>query len=247
MVTIFGDSLTGNRFGISYRNFLSGDFVFRGIDGQDSLQLLQRASQMLARNPGSGPVLIEGGGNDILDICRAWGCLPERKPEKENTSYEEYQDWALKDSVCTHVTAFLEGQGFEGILEPVLQREAEFARGAARLGCTVWVCSVTVLTEDPDSLYNRLAREWNTALARDIGESFIDITTPLLPLCTGTRNILGGNLDQLLEDRDFIGGSEEKAALLSEKRHLGATVDGIHLNAIGARAVAETIFSKHLA
>ncbi|MDY4889861.1 MAG: SGNH/GDSL hydrolase family protein [Sphaerochaetaceae bacterium] len=248
MVTIFGDSLTGNRFGISYRRYMEGDFSFRGIDGQDSLQILHRASAYVQRNP-DATVVVEGGGNDILDICRNWGCLPPRKPEGKNVTFEDIQDWGLRNSVQNHVVNFLEKEGFEGILNPVLEQAGKFTAVLEKLGskAKIFVCSVTVISENPDSLFNRLAREWNTALKNQIGEDrWIDLHTPLLQYCKGNSSFLGGSLDELMQDRALIGDSEENATAMSEKRGLGITVDGIHMNVQGARIIAHAIMDKQL-
>lgn len=249
MITIFGDSLTGNRFGISYRNYLPLDkYSFRGIDGQDSLQITRRALGFMERE--SADVVVEGGGNDILDICRSWGCLPLRKPEA-GADFETFQDWRLRMSVRDHTVSFLAGEGFEAILKPVLEREARYAEAIMALPRPVWVCAVTVMTENIGNLFNRLGTEWNNALRKHIGEErFLDIRTPLLGLLKGNDDMLGGNLDELMEDKAFIRGSEERAAELSASRGLGATVDGIHTNAKGAAAIANAIderFAKHTA
>ncbi len=249
MMTIFGDSLTGNRFGISYRNHLPQDkYSFRGIDGQNCLQITHRALGFMERE--SADVVLEGGGNDILDICRSWGCLPLRKP-KAGADFEAFQDWRLRMAVRGHTVSFLEGEGFEAILKPVLEREAQYAEAIMALPRPVWVCAVTVMTENIGNLFNRLGTEWNNALRKHIGEErFLDIRTPLLGLLKGNDDMLGGNLDELMEDRAFISGSEEKAAELSASRGLGATVDGMHTNAKGAAAIAKAIderFAKRTA
>lgn len=252
MITIFGDSLTGNRFGISYRNYLPQDkYSFRGIDGQDSLQIARRALGFMGRETADVvSVALEGGGNDILDISRSWGCLPLRKPEA-GADFETFQDWRLRMSVRDHTVSFLAGEGFEAILKPVLEREARYAEAIMALPRPVWVCAVTVMTENIGNLFNRLGTEWNNALRKHIGEErFLDIRTPLLGLLTGNDDMLGGNLDELMEDKAFISGSEEKAAELSASRGLGATVDGIHTNAKGAAVIANAInerFAKHIA
>lgn len=242
MITIFGDSLTGNRFGISYTRYLSGNYSFRGIDGQDTQQVIRRAAGFISRNPGE-TVVLEAGGNDIIEICRKWGCLPLRKPE--DGSFEEFQDWGLRTSVQKHTVAFLEKEGFEGILNPVLERADEYAKAIKGLGAPVLVCAVTVITEKTDGLFNRLVREWNNVLKASVGEeAWIDLNTPLLPLCKGDSSFLGGDVTELLSDRKLIDGTEQKAAELSRKRGLGATVDGIHLNEEGARAICFTFEQK---
>lgn len=248
MVTIFGDSLTGGRFGVPYRRFLEGDFGYRGIDGQTTDLIMVRLRGFLRRFPGS-TVVAQGGGNDIISICRRWGALPQRKPPKDGVSYEDFQDWALRDAVQRKTRAFLEKEGFEAILAPVLERARGYWEELEALGefqAEVHVCSVSALGEEPGSLYNRLADAWNGHLASKVPSSlWIDLKTPMEGLLSGEGTFLGGTLAELLSDRALIAGSLENANQMARGRGLGATVDGLHPNEAGARAIAGAFASGH--
>ncbi len=67
---IFGDSLTGGRYGIWFGRFLSHEAAYHGIDGQFMDDILSRALRF-CRTHKDQTVIIEGGVNDIvLAKCR---------------------------------------------------------------------------------------------------------------------------------------------------------------------------------
>ena len=67
---VFGDSLTGGRYGIWYGRFLTHEAAFHGIDGQFMDDIIVRAIKY-CRNHRNQTVIIEGGVNDIvLAGCR---------------------------------------------------------------------------------------------------------------------------------------------------------------------------------
>lgn len=237
MITIFGDSITAARFSFPYKDLFKNKegFLCRGINGQDSLQVCFRALNF-AKTKENQEIIIQAGNNDVLDICKKWSLIGERKPQ--NASWEQFQDWGLKDSVRSHVEIFLSGEGFEAILEPVLNREAEFEAKLLELKqvAKLSVCSTVLLTEKLDSIFNRLAREWNIRIKEFCKKNeitFIDLYSSLAPLASGDGLWLGGSLNDLIED------SKKKG--LSEERGLKVTVDGIHLNEAGAAKVASLI------
>lgn len=67
---VFGDSITGGRYGIWFGRFLSNEAAFHGIDGQFMDDIVIRAIKF-CRNHRNQTVVIEGGVNDIvLAGCR---------------------------------------------------------------------------------------------------------------------------------------------------------------------------------
>ncbi len=69
-LTIFGDSLTGGRYGIWFGRFLKHEADCHGIDGQYMDDILNRAVRFCRQHPDLF-VVVEGGVNDVvLAQCR---------------------------------------------------------------------------------------------------------------------------------------------------------------------------------
>ena len=239
MITVFGDSLSVSGFGISFKQYLAGDIEFRGVMGQGILKIIKRAEEYLPQAAPDEIIVIEGGGNDVLEVSKKWGCLPPRKPAGE-VDFDTYRNWELKMSVRNHTVEFLEKDGFEAILSALMARQTEAAARIKALGRDVIVCSTAVISEDPLSLFNRLCSEWNSAMRRDFGqEAYLDMCSPILPLLKGRTDFIGGTLAELNADSMIIDGSEQKAMELAADRGFGGTIDGVHMNTAAARAVAK--------
>ena len=64
-IVIFGDSLTGGRYGVWYGRYLKHKAVMRGIDGQYMREILSRAKRFCETHQ-DRIIVIEGGANDII-------------------------------------------------------------------------------------------------------------------------------------------------------------------------------------
>ena len=64
-IVIFGDSLTGGRYGVWYGRYLKHKAVMRGIDGQYMGEILSRAKRFCETHQ-ECIIVLEGGANDII-------------------------------------------------------------------------------------------------------------------------------------------------------------------------------------
>ena len=64
-IVIFGDSLTGGRYGIWYGRYLKHKALMRGIDGQYMSEILIRAKRFCKTHQDC-IIVLEGGANDII-------------------------------------------------------------------------------------------------------------------------------------------------------------------------------------
>ena len=64
-IVIFGDSLTGGRYGVGYGRYLKHKAVMRGIDGQYMGEILDRANRFCETHE-DRIIVLEGGANDIV-------------------------------------------------------------------------------------------------------------------------------------------------------------------------------------
>ena len=64
-IVIFGDSLTGGRYGVWYGRYLRHKAVMRGIDGQYMSEILSRAKRFCETHK-DRIIVLEGGANDII-------------------------------------------------------------------------------------------------------------------------------------------------------------------------------------
>ena len=76
-IVIFGDSLTGGRYGVWYGRYLKHKAVMRGIDGQYMGEIISRAKRFCETHEDC-TILLEGGANDIIlgncskDVFSSW-------------------------------------------------------------------------------------------------------------------------------------------------------------------------------
>jgi lysophospholipase L1-like esterase len=227
-VVLFGDSLTAGRIGISYRRYIPMPSEARGVEGEIWSSTIRRLLKYLERKTLLGSnttVVMQTGANDLL--------LPEMA--------RRYQSW---QSAQFSIDEALENHDeFEQICTEQLQTV-----------CTqipLIVCSLPVLGEQLDSELNTRRRERNALLERITAQipnaSFCDIATPV----ELTIREQGGHTEyfppspaSIAEDVERIGTDEVRAAQCSEDRHLIATIDGVHLNAIGAQLIGAAITAK---
>ena len=118
---------------------------------------------------------------------------------------------------------------------------------------SVAIMTIPLLGEDLTSWLNLRKQEVNTAIkniSQAIGMICIDSESVLEQIIRNRFSDSDNDScffptsespDLFSTDADFIGGEPVRANLLSNKRGLIVTVDGLHFNSTGAAAVAEKV------
>jgi len=218
-ISLFGDSLTLGRIGIPYHRFLVGNIEVRGIEGETFSAIAKRVERYLARHQ-PHTLVIQGGANDLL--------LSEASP-LYNPKFPPVKDHALYRETLTQTLNKIE------LLAPKTR---------------VIICSIPILGEDLTSKLNAQRKTRNKVLKEYLLERgtavYCDITDECEQIITREQDSPVfpyfiedyANFDR---DAQFIQGDEERAALLSQERHLVVTVDGLHPNGRGARSIASPL------
>ncbi len=225
-VMLFGDSLTLGRIGIAYRRYLSFPTEARGIEGDTWTGVATRAKLYLSkRKPIEEIILvIQGGANDLLLSSRPQGerlINPKTPPRGDDEEFAEV---------------------FSEMLFAIEQEHPSIS---------LIICSLPIIGENLESLLNEKRRQRNRLLEALVSHSasalWCDIATPLETIIIGEQGQQRENLyflddiNNFALDAAYIGDSEEKAAEISRNRNLLVTIDGIHPNGRGARAIAKAL------
>ncbi len=225
-VVLFGDSLTVGRIGIAYRRYLPFTTVARGIEGDTWIGVASRAKRYLdvKERPEGTVLVIQGGANDLLLTSRPQG----KRLINHNTP--PYSDDAEFASI------------FSEMLFSIEQEHPSIS---------LIVCSLPIIGEDLNSLLNERRRQRNATLKALVAHSahtlWCDIATPLETIVRDLQSQKSNDIyfiediKNFASDAAYIGDNEVKAAEISSKRNLVVTIDGIHLNATGAQAIAEAL------
>ena len=244
LVAFFGNSLTLGNLGIGFPAYINPqpdntELLFRGVNGDTMLGVTSRVLSFLKRRVNTENLLglvIECCANDLLLTYVS-------KVDKE---------WALA----------VKGLSQRG-REPISKKNelvAQFSRrldsiSEAVISCNLPISSAAVMTipllgEDLSSWLNSIKREVNAEIrniCKTAGFFCIDSEPLLEQLIISRSNELdygcyffptSESPDLFITDAAYIEGNPVNANLLSKKRGLIATVDGLHFNSTGASAVA---------
>ncbi|MGI6466309.1 MAG: SGNH/GDSL hydrolase family protein [Sphaerochaetaceae bacterium] len=216
-VALFGDSITNGRIGISYTQFLDFEYDSYAKDGLT----INSIFKIIERTPidENQIVLIQGGGNDLLI------------PHMANLS----SVWAKSSKYM------LQGENYP--LEDEKQFLEFVEQSLSKIKNKILFCSLPILGENLHSSLNQKRKLRNNNL-KSLVSSFENIKW-----CDITSNLeqISSESDYLLETpaqmaQDALKADQVKDAL-SSKRALKVTIDGVHLNTLGAKSVANVINS----
>jgi lysophospholipase L1-like esterase len=228
MITCFGDSITAGVPGVAYCDFLEKDGLklFRdGLGGDTAAGLLGRLSAFMTAKAPEDPVFVfEIGTNDIL--------LPFLETWSENWEKTIRGIRRKGRIIAKDKSEFLET--YEKILEKT---------GPA----PVLVISIPCIGEDLTNEPNRTVDDYNRGLRElctRFGKTLIDFNGRQKEIIRGAGLkdplFISKNSGRMVADI-IVTRNPAGADRLSEKRNLTVTMDGVHLNSRGARALAEMI------
>ena len=225
-IVLFGDSLTAGRIGIAYSRYLPFPVTARGIEGDTWVGVASRSKRFLTtkRSVEEPTVVIQGGANDLLLTFR---------PQAKHLINAKTPPYAHDDE-------------FAGIFSDML-----FAIEQAHPTIPLIICSLPIIGEDLSSELNERRRQRNELLeslvSHSAGALWCDIASPLEALIMQEKEKHAQNVyfindvSNFASDAAYIGDDEDKAAEISRQRNLIVTIDGIHPNSIGAKAIAKAL------
>ncbi len=236
MILIAGDSLTAGNIGIGFTEFLpEGSYLFRGIDGDTmrgvTSRTLRYIRQSKIRTQLRG-IVLECGTNDVL--------LPYllSSPLK-----------LLRDSAHTLIRESSEPSGdsleFYTIYRERLRAIIKETSGILETN-QIAITTLPPIGEDLDHELQDLRKGHNTQIRR-ISEEFclslIDLEAAMLRLYRESPPFKESpyfmdDPGNFIIDARLIASDHRKALALTQKRGLNYTIDGLHFNANGARALA---------
>ncbi len=228
-ILVVGDSLTAGHPGIGFADILSKtkshyQVVVQGRGGDTLLGISQRLPSLLKRHTPDS-LIIEAGVNDLIlpwfkTRGGAWKKLATRLdslgsiPSMDITSFQSL----YSETVTT----------------------------AQQHTCAVIMTTIPCLGEDLNSELNQQRQEYNATIRHiavthavclaDVGKAFDSILQAVYPPSTYLLN----EYHNLFMDT-LLTAIHATTDLLSKRRQLVLTVDGIHLNRRGAQVFAETI------
>lgn len=229
-ILIVGDSLAGGmpaaNFALALEIMLEdATLVARPLGGDTLAGIARRSLRLLAEHRPETMILV-AGANDIL--------LP-------------YLD--ARGGIWSMLAKRLKGRGVPtaGDIDRFLRDYAELLKRAAGVGVATLLTTVTCLGEDNGSDLNARRRDYNRAirlLARergvplaDTGKAFDEVLDKLdAPSGYLMDELSGMVLDPI---RCITARGIDK---LSGRRGLALTIDGVHLNRLGARLFAQTVY-----
>ena len=214
-VALFGDSITNGRIGISYTQFLSFDYKSYAKDGLTINSIFKEIEKVVVDE--SQIILIQGGGNDLLI------------PHMAQIS----SDWAKGAKYM------LQGDNYPLVDENQFLDFVE--QSLSKIKNKILFCSLPLLGEDINSLLNQKRKSRNDNL-KALVKSFknilwCDITSDLEKISSKSNYLLETPAQMA---QDALKADHTKDAL-SSKRELKVTIDGVHLNSVGAKSVANVI------
>jgi lysophospholipase L1-like esterase len=231
---ISGDSLTNGRIGIGFKKYLDASFVTIGEDGAPISIIFANIFNYLEKfnTTEKLTVVIQGGGNDLL------------RPHMLKTN----KSWQLvQQNRGLALPLMLED---DLLYLNFLNDKLNQLMATSKVDKII-VCSITPLGEQLNSSLN-VSRDKRNKLVKEYIERnnhiiWCDISTKLENIITVAakegNNYLINSPSVLEQDAITIKNDEIKADLLAEKRNLVVTIDGVHLNSIGAKEVATALQS----
>jgi lysophospholipase L1-like esterase len=235
-VLLCGDSLTAGTIGIGYKRFIPMNTSVQGLNGATCTAVFSLAKKFLHAHgtTGIGSIVIQAGANDLL--------IPHMK--RNNEAWAE-----MARELSNTINPPLEDD--EQYIQTLEQRLNELPRIAN--GVPIIFCGIPLLGETTESELNQ-RRKSRDALAKmvvdSLGIHWCALSQPMED--TMVDLIVGQNLppssSYLLDsvvnmenDRKRIRGDLQTAWETSRKRQLLVTIDGVHPNGHGAKAIAEAI------
>lgn len=227
---LLGDSLTAGRPGVSYPVMMARlgcrhELVVEGRVGATVTEARWRLNPLIA-SCAPEMVLLEVGANDILIpfFHRRGGAWKKLA-----------RDLQFRGSVPM-VTPEAFQQTYEGMLESIPRN------------IRVILATVTCLGEDTDSGINRTRNLYNAtirALGERHGAIIADVAAvldaELAKIAEPSPYFLDRHTPAFLDS--LMTAPDAGADYLSRRRGLHLTMDGAHLNSLGARLYAETVLS----
>ena len=231
---IFGDSLTNGRIGIGFKKYLDASLVTIGEDGAPISTIFTNIFNYLEKLDATEKlnVVIQGGGNDLLrphmlKTNKSWQLVQQNRGQAlplmltDDSLYLNFLNDKLKQLMATNKVD------------------------------KIIICSITPLGEQLNSSLNvsrdKRNKLVNKYIERNNNLIWCDISTKLENIITVAskeeNNYLINSPSVLEQDAISIKNDEIKADSLAEKRNLVVTIDGVHLNSIGAKEVASALQS----
>lgn len=225
-----GDSITRGNLGASFVNlFKQGchrcKITNLGRDGDTMESVLQRLITHLSTDNRYDAIILQGGCNDIL--------LPSFKQKglSFRFAYRRQLKRGLRPAEHTN--------DFYAILKSYLKRIRELYAGK------IILLTMGCIGENPGTQLNRQRKSYNKIIRKIAGEENILIAdTETRFDIANRRNNTSYCLQNFwavtLTDR-FISFLHRGPDMLSRRRNLNLTIDGVHLNNTGAKIFSDSI------
>lgn len=219
-ILCIGDSLTEGRPGHSYIEFFpkTWEVINAGLGGDTIAGVSERIKKYDLSS--FNCVIIGAGGNDIL--------LPR--------FYEKRPLWRKT------IDLIVDGGSFPATdLNEYLETYKTLLNSIGK--CKIVVLGISMLSEYSESKFNKIVLEYNKEL-RNLAEKFnihfIDFYSWQSKNASGTDMTMSNSPVHLSRDAELSKNIEIENRVVAERK-LKTTIDGVHLNAFGARALAELI------
>ncbi len=224
-VLCFGDSITQGRPGVTYLKYLDGGYKNYGIGGDTLLSLSSRIKPYI-ESARYERFIIEVGANDILlpflmSYSPVWSRVVERTISRGKTP-------------CRDLRHFTEA--YESLLLSLGKNK--------KSACVV---SIPCIGEDTRSVLNKQADSYNLVikeLCSELGFEYTDFNSWQKRVINSRKNddiyFISRNPFDVIFD-SLLTTYLHLDTRLSKKRDLAVTVDGVHLNSVGAKGLAEMI------
>lgn len=233
MVLICGDSLTSGNIGIGFPACMTGfKLLVRGIDGDTTRGVLHRSKRYLANSRDARDIdtcIIECGGNDVLlPYLLEHGSREWVEAARALTQKAQPPCTSTRELIELYAQELPELLALQKRIEPshlILSTIPPFGEipheplEERRLAC--------------NEVIREVATSFGTSLA-DLDLALADLRKP------SSSSYLLVDPGMFTEDARRVGRDPVKADLLSRERGLHFTIDGIHLNSIGAKRAAKT-------
>jgi lysophospholipase L1-like esterase len=208
---IFGDSISRGYYGIGYKKFLQTSCTIHGYDGATLNEVISFAT--LKKYEKGASIILQGGTNDLLYtyFSTHTNGWSHYITKKKKTESSILSQW--EELIVTSIETLLNKK------EP-----------SSLSLCTIFLENSQL--EDQVTLYNNEIRK----IAKRVNASVIEIAYP-----KSDSSYLPKTPQDLEKDANFIDQNDSLAKQLSKERSLLSTVDGIHLNAEGARVFAHIL------
>jgi len=226
MIACFGDSITEGRPGVSYLRYLqTGRFLNHGLGGDTVAGLTKRLEDFQKTNTCDG-LVIEVGTNDIiLPVLQGFSL----KWDREIRNLIERGSVPAPDAL-----------DFRSAYEKLI---------ALAAGENTTVINIPLLGERPESELNRKADEYNLIIQEICsrhGIRMVDFNRwqkgIVKNLPARSAYFISEEHPKILMDT-FLTRSPGLSDWLSRRRKLALTIDGVHLNTVGAKGLAKMIRS----